>query len=95
MPVIVQFPLFNAWVSGFLFLLYYLPLSRMKYCLPGVYKHRNTVEPPVSDHPKVQRFSGHLQEVDPYKSQTTGSLFWEQVWHIYLFEDNLLYTLPS
>ena len=32
-----------------------------------------TVEPPVSDEPKLQRLSGRLPEVVAYKDRTTGA----------------------
>ena len=46
-----------------------------------------TVEPPVSDEPKLQRLSGRLPEVAAYKDRTTGAnggggggIFREEVW---------------
>lgn len=41
------------------------------------------------------RFSGSFWELVVYEGQTTGSLFREQVWYVYLFEENLLDTFSS
>ena len=36
----------------------------------------------------MPRFSGRLQEVVAYESQTTASLFQERVWRTYLYEES-------
>ena len=48
----------------------------------------NTVQPPVSDHPKMQRLGGHLREVVAHASRTTmkGEIFRQPrtvEWYIY------------
>ena len=49
----------------------------------------NTVQPPVSDHPKMQRLGGCLREVVAHTSRTTmkGEIFRQPrtvEWYIYL-----------
>ena len=45
--------------------------------------------------PKMQRLCGRLREVVAYKNRTKGSLFREEVRHIYFMEDNLLHTMSK
>ena len=45
----------------------------------GISTMHNIVEPPVSDHPKVQRLSDRLREVVAYRKRPTGSLFQGEV----------------
>ena len=58
-----------------------------------------TVEPPVSDEPKLQRLSGRLPEVVAYKNRTTGAnggggaSSEKRSGHIYFMEDNLLHAI--
>ena len=60
-----------------------------------------TVEPPVSDEPKLQRLSGRLPEVVAYKDRTTGAnggggggaSSEKRSGPIYFMEDNLLHAI--
>ena len=58
-----------------------------------------TVEPPVSDEPKLQRLSGRLPEVVAYKDRTTGgnggggASSEKRSGHIDFMEDNLLHAI--
>ena len=54
-----------------------------------------TIEPPVSDHPKMQRLSGRLREVVVYKNRTTEASSKERSRHIYFMEDNLLHAMSK